>query len=192
MEALISLLAQLPGLGPRSARRAALYIATRKEAMLLPLHKALDDLKEKIIACETCFMISTQSPCEICAHPHRTKRILCVVEATNDVWALERAAAHRGLYHVLGGALNALDGIGPDDLHIEPLIARAQSEDLDEIILATNATIDGQTTAHYIAERLGKNGIKLSRLARGVPMGGELDYIDDGTLADAMRQRRPF
>ncbi len=191
LEMLISLLAQLPGLGPRSARRAALYIVTHKENFLTPLHKILGELETKIVACETCFMVSTQTPCEICADPRRAATSLCVVEHTSDVWALERAMAHRGRYHVLGGALNALDGIGPDDLHIEPLIARAAAP-ITEIILATNATIDGQTTAHYLAERLGGHDIKLSRLARGVPMGGELDYLDDGTLADAMRQRRPF
>ncbi len=191
LEMLISLLARLPGFGPRSARRAALHIATHKHNLLTPLHRTLGELADKIIFCESCFMLSTQSPCEICADERRLTSSLCVVETTSDVWALERAMAHRGRYHVLGGALNALDGIGPDDLHIEALVVRARAP-ITEVIFATSATIDGQTTAHYLAERLADHDVELSRLARGVPMGGELDYLDDGTLADAMRQRRPF
>ena len=191
LEILISLLARLPGLGPRSARRAALHIATHKHDLLTPLHETLGEVADKIIFCEICFMLSTQSPCEICTDPRRATASLCVVENTNDVWALERALAHRGRYHVLGGALNALDGIGPEDLHTESLLARVKPP-ITEIIFATSATIDGQTTAHYLAELLAHYDVSLSRLARGVPMGGELDYLDDGTLADAMRQRRPF
>ena len=192
METLINLLAHLPGLGPRSARRVALYILSHKERVLAPLQKSLAILQEKIALCETCFMISTQSPCAICSDNRRDHHILCVVEETSDVWALERASAHQGHYHVLGGALNPLEGLSPENLHIEPLIQRVSDCPIDEIILATNTTIDGQTTAHYLAERLKPFSITLSRLARGLPIGSELDYMDDGTIIDAVRQRQPF
>ena len=179
-------------MGPRSARRAALYLLSHKENLLVPLTQILAQLKEKIIFCETCCILSTTSPCEVCANPKRTQKIICVVEETSDVWALERARAHSGLYHILGGALNALDDISPEDLTIEKLLQRVENTPTDEIILGTNATIEGQATAHYIAERLASFDVKLTRLARGLPMGSALEYMDDGTLADAMRARRPF
>jgi recombination protein RecR len=192
IEFLINLLSQLPGLGPRSARRAALFILSRKKELLNPLNDILSQLKEKIIFCETCFTLSTSAACDICSNTRRIDSILCVVEETTDVWALERAQAHKGLYHVLGGALNALEGITPADLNIEALIKRVENNTISEIILATNATLEGQATAHYLAERLSSYPIKLSRLARGLPLGSALEYMDDGTIADAMRGRRPF
>lgn len=165
---------------------------SRKKELLNPLHDILSQLKEKIIFCEICFMLSTSARCDVCSNPRRSGDTICVVEETTDVWALERAHAHRGLYHVLGGTLNALEGIGPEDLNIDPLLARAKDSDISEIILATNATLEGQATAHYLAERLGQYPMKLSRLARGLPLGSALEYMDDGTIADAMRGRRPF
>lgn len=189
---LIELLSRLPGLGPRSARRVALFILSRKQELLTPLYELLGSLKEKIVVCKTCFMLSTNVTCGICENPKRQKDVLCVVEETNDLWALERASAHGGVYHVLGGALNALEGLMPEDLNIEPLIERAAKGGLKEIIIATNATMEGQATAHYLAERLFPHGIKLSRLARGLPLGSALEYMDDGTIADAVRSRRPF
>lgn len=192
IDALVELLTQLPGFGPRSARRAALYLLSHKENALTPLQAILTRLEKSVIFCESCFMLSTLNPCEICNDRNRNQKIICVVEETADVWALERALAHNGTYHILGGALNALEAITPENLNIEPLLKRVKNNNISEIILATNATIEGQATAHYLAELLAKYQAKLSRLARGMPLGGLLEYMDDGTIADAMRQRRPF
>ena len=191
IERLIQLLAKLPGLGPRSARRAALHLIKRRESLLDPLARALAEAAENVRACARCGNIDTRDPCAICADPRREEGVLCVVEEVADLWALERTAAFKGRYHVLGGTLSALDGIGPDQLNIPKLLQRVRGEGIREVILATNATIDGQTTAHYIADRLAPLGISVSRLAHGVPVGGELDYLDDGTLAAALKARRP-
>ena len=189
IEHLIRLLAKLPGLGPRSARRAALYLVKRRDALLMPLAKALAEAAETIRTCSTCGNLDTRDPCAICVDPRRDDTVICVVEEVADLWALERAATFKGRYHVLGGTLSALDGVGPEDLDIPGLIARAHQ--FDEVILATNATVDGQTTAHYIADRLAECGVTVSGLAHGVPVGGELDYLDEGTLSAALKGRRP-
>ncbi len=188
---LIQLLARLPGLGPRSARRAALYLIKRRESVLLPLTAALDDAARNIRACSTCGNLDTRDPCAICIDGRRNEALICVVEDVADLWALERTAVFRGRYHVLGGTLSALDGIGPEDLNIAGLVARAGAPEVREVILATNATVDGQTTAHYIADRLANCAVIVSGLAHGVPVGGELDYLDDGTLSEALKARRP-
>ena len=192
IERLIKLLAKLPGLGPRSARRAALYMIKRRESVLLPLAKALADAAEKVRTCSACGNLDTVDPCAICADARRDATVICVVEDVADLWALERAAIFKGRYHVLGGVLSALDGVGPEDLNIATLIARARAPQLSEVILATGATVDGQTTAHYVTERLADCGVTVTRLAQGVPVGGELDYLDDGTLSAALKARRPF
>ncbi|MBX3445939.1 MAG: recombination mediator RecR [Parvibaculaceae bacterium] len=192
IERLIALLAKLPGLGPRSARRAVLQLIKKKETLLLPLAAAMADAAEKARICSACGNVDTQDPCAICTDPTRDHAVLCVVEEVGDLWALERAGAHKGRYHVLGGVLSALDGVGPDDLNIGKLVERLSSGEVKEIVLAMNATVDGQTTAHYITDRVSGIGIAVSRLAHGVPVGGELDYLDDGTLAAAMKSRRPF
>ncbi len=191
IERLIQLLARLPGLGPRSARRAALYLIKRRQSLLVPLTAALDGAARNIRACSACGNLDTRDPCAICADPRRDASLICVVEDVADLWALERTAAFRGRYHVLGGTLSALDGIGPEDLNIQGLTARAGAPEVREVILATNATVDGQTTAHYIADRLADCSVIVSGLAHGVPMGGELDYLDDGTLSAALKARRP-
>ena len=191
IERLIQLLAKLPGLGPRSARRAVLHLVKKKQTLLQPLAVAMADAAEKAVICSACGNVDTQDPCAICRDPRREPTGLCVVEDVGDLWALERAGAHKGRYHVLGGTLSALDGIGPEDLTIGTLIERASTEEIKEIILATNATVDGQTTAHYITDRLATADVVVTRLAHGVPVGGELDYLDDGTLAAAMKSRRP-
>ncbi|MBA4210627.1 MAG: recombination protein RecR [Parvibaculum sp.] len=192
IERLIALLAKLPGLGPRSARRAVLQLIKKKETLLVPLAAAMGDAAEKARICSTCGNVDTQDPCAICTDATRDPAVLCVVEEVGDLWALERAGAHKGRYHVLGGVLSALDGVGPDDLNIGKLVERLSSGEVKEIVLAMNATVDGQTTAHYITDRVSGLGIAVSRLAHGVPVGGELDYLDDGTLAAAMKSRRPF
>ncbi len=192
IERLIKLLAKLPGLGPRSARRAALYMIKRRESVLMPLARALADAAEKVRTCSACGNLDTVDPCAICANPRRDATVICVVEDVADLWALERAAIFKGRYHVLGGVLSALDGVGPEDLNIATLIARARAPQLSEVILATGATVDGQTTAHYVTERLADCGVTVTRLAHGVPVGGELDYLDDGTLSAALKARRPF
>ena len=192
IERLIALLAKLPGLGPRSARRAVLQLIKKKETLLLPLAQAMAEAAEKARVCSTCGNVDTQDPCAICADGRRDPHILCIVEEVGDLWALERAGAHKGRYHVLGGVLSALDGVGPDDLNIGKLVERISEGEISEIVLAMNATVDGQTTAHYITDRISGLGISVSRLAHGVPVGGELDYLDDGTLAAAMKSRRPF
>ncbi len=190
IDRLIQLLAKLPGLGPRSARRAALHLIRRKESLMEPLARAMTEAAATIRICSTCGNIDTQDPCAICTDPRRDAATICVVEQVADLWALERTAQFKGRYHVLGGTLSALDGIGPDDLHIPALVARAKREKVGEVILATNATVEGQTTAHYIAESLADSGIVVTGLAHGVPVGGELDYLDDGTLLQALKARR--
>ena len=190
VERLIRQLAKLPGLGPRSARRAALHMIQHKETVMLPLAEALAETAEAVGVCTTCGNIDTTDPCAICADPRRDPASICVVEQVGDLWALERASAFRGRYHVLGGVLSALDGVTPEDLNIESLIPRAGADAVTEVILATNATVDGQTTAHYLTERLEACGVQITRLARGVPVGGELDYLDDGTLITAFASRK--
>ncbi len=192
IERLIQLLAKLPGLGPRSARRAALHLIKKKEQLLAPLQMAIGDTLEKVGMCSICGNIDSVDPCTVCADPRRDQTILCVVEEVGDLWALERAAAYKGQYHVLGGTLSAIDGIGPEDLNLPKLITRVREGNIAEVLLAMNATVDGQTTAHYITDRLDSHNIKVSRLAHGVPVGGELDYLDEGTLAAAIKARRPF
>jgi recombination protein RecR len=191
IEGLIQLLARLPGLGPRSARRAALALIKRRDTLMLPLTAALTRAAEAIRTCSVCGNVDTGDPCTICQRPDRDRSVICVVEDVGDLWALERAGAFSGLYHVLGGTLSALDGVGPEDLNIAALVGRAADPEVKEVILANSATVDGQTTAHYVADRLAGCDVLVSRLAHGVPVGGELDYLDDGTLATALKARRP-
>jgi recombination protein RecR len=190
IERLIQLLAKLPGLGPRSARRAALSLLKKREALLEPLALAMRDAVTAIRVCETCGNLDTVSPCSLCRDQRRDTHLLCVVEDVADLWALERAGVFRGRYHVLGGALSALDGITPERLNVSVLLGRV-SHGVDEVILAMNATVEGQTTAHYLIDLLGSSGVKVTRLAHGVPVGGELDYLDEGTLSAAFKARRP-
>ena len=192
IERLIQLLAKLPGLGPRSARRAALHLIKNRERLLVPLASAVAEARDKVTVCSHCGNVDTVDPCTLCADPRRDSTVICVVEEVGDLWALERAGAWTGLYHVLGGTLSAIEGIRPEDLAIAPLIDRATREGVKEVVLAVNATVEGQTTAHYIIERLKGLNVATSRLAHGVPVGGELDYLDEGTLTQAMRARRPF
>jgi recombination protein RecR len=192
IERLIQLLAKLPGLGPRSARRAALHLVKRRESLLEPLAASLHEAAQKIRPCSICGNIDTVDPCGICTDPRRDEAALCVVEDVSDLWALERTQSFKGRYHVLGGTLSALDGVGPEDLHIAGLLDRARGGEVGEVILALNATVEGQTTAHYIMDRLAGSGVEVTRLAHGVPVGGELDYLDDGTLTAALRARRPL
>lgn len=191
IEQLIELLAKTPGLGRRSAQRAALALLKKRDALMVPLAQAMLAAAAKVAPCGTCGALDTISPCAICANPARDHGLICVVAEMGDVWALERAAAFRGSYHVLGGVLSALDGVGPDDLRIGALAARATAPEVREVILALSATVDGQTTAHYISERLAGLDISLTRLAHGVPVGGELEHLDDGTLLAALASRRP-
>jgi recombination protein RecR len=195
LERVIQLLARLPGLGPRSARRAALKMIQKPETLMLPLAAALQQAAENIRACGTCGNLDVSDPCAICRDPARDPALVCVVEDLGDLWALERSGAFKGLYHVLGGTLSALDGRGPEQLNLARLLERVQGGPEagrpSEVILALSATVDGQTTAHYIAERLAGTGVTVSRLAHGVPVGGELDYLDDGTLSAALKARRP-
>jgi recombination protein RecR len=192
IERLIQLLARLPGLGPRSARRAALFLIKKREQIMGPLAGALQTALEKIQICSVCGNIDTRSPCTVCTDPRREPSIMVVVADVADLWALERAHAVNARYHVLGGTLSPLDGIGPQDLTIDALIKRAHDPAVTEIILALNATVDGQTTAHYITDLLHDANVKVTRLAHGVPVGGELDYLDEGTLAAAIKQRTAF
>jgi recombination protein RecR len=192
IERLIQLLARLPGLGPRSARRAALFLIKKREQIMGPLAGALQTALEKIQICSVCGNIDTRSPCTVCTDPRREPSIIVVVADVADLWALERAHAVNARYHVLGGTLSPLDGIGPQDLTIDALVKRAHDPEVTEIILALNATVDGQTTAHYITDLLHDANVKVTRLAHGVPVGGELDYLDEGTLAAAIRQRTAF
>lgn len=192
IDRLIQLLSRLPGLGPRSARRAALYLVKRKDQLLYPLATAIRDVADAVRECSECGNVDTIDPCAICADPRRDKSVICVVEDVSDLWALERASAITSMYHVLGGTLSPLDGVGPEDLNIENLIARASNPDVREVLIAVNATVEGQTTAHYITDLLESADVNVSRLAHGVPVGGELDYLDEGTLAAAVKMRRPF
>jgi recombination protein RecR len=192
IERLIQLLARLPGLGPRSARRAALHLIKKRELLMAPLASALQTAMEKIEICKTCGNIDTQNPCTVCTDARRDQSIIVVVADVADLWALERAHAVNARYHVLGGTLSPLDGVGPQDLAIDALISRAHEPQVKELILALNATVDGQTTAHYITELLHEANVKVTRLAHGVPVGGELDYLDEGTLSAAIKQRTLF
>ena len=192
IEALAQALARLPGLGPRSARRAVLHLMKRRETALEPLLGALQNVAARLSTCSTCGNVDTSDPCTICKDPRRDDRSLCVVEEVADLWALDRSRLFPGRYHVLGGRLSALDGVGPDDLGIDRLVRRVAAGGIDEVVLAMNATLEGQTTAHYLAERLEGFPVRLSQLAHGLPVGGELDYLDEGTLAQALRARRPI
>ena len=187
---LIELMAKLPGLGPRSARRAALHLIKNRERLMIPLAEAMAQAADKIVICPQCGNIDTLSPCAICQDVSRDQALICVVEEVGDLWALERAGVMRARYHVLGGTLSPLDGIGPDDLNIAKLIERASQEHVKEVLLALNATVEGQSTAHFITEQLEPAGVTVSRLAHGVPVGGELDYLDEGTLAAAIKSRK--
>jgi recombination protein RecR len=190
IERLIQLLGRLPGLGPRSARRVALHLLKKRETLMQPLSAALADAARAIKPCTACGNLDTVDPCSICGDPRRDAGLICVVEDVADLWAMERGKIFTGRYHVLGGTLSALDGIGPDELNIAGLVQRAQAGGVREVIVATNATVDGQTTAHYLAERLAETDVPITRLAHGVPVGGELDWLDDGTLATAFKARR--
>ena len=191
IERLIGLLAKLPGLGPRSARRAVLHLVKRRESLAQPLAKAMAETLDNIKTCSRCGNLDSQDPCALCRNPKRDGSVICVVEDVADLWALERSAAFRGHYHVLGGTLSALDGSGPEDLNIPGLLARVNEDGVKEVILATSATVDGQTTAHFLADKLAGTKAEVTELAHGVPVGGELDYLDDGTLSAALRDRRP-
>jgi recombination protein RecR len=191
IETLVQALARLPGLGPRSARRAVLHLIKKREVAMTPLLRALEGVNERLSECSTCGNVDTSNPCGICADPRRDTRMLCVVEDVADLWALERSRLFPGQFHVLGGHLSALEGIRPEDLSIDRLVSRIAAGGVDEVVLAMNATLDGQTTAHYVADRLETLPIRLTALAHGLPVGGELDYLDDGTLAQALRARRP-
>lgn len=191
IERLMQMLSRLPGLGPRSARRAALYLIKRKETALAPLTAALAEVAETVKPCAICGNFDTVDPCAVCRDQKRDAGFICVVEDVDDLWALERTGAFPGRYHVLGGLLSALDGIGPEDLNLDKLAERAAAPEVKEVILALAATVEGQTTAHYITDRLKDCGVTVSGLAHGVPVGGELDYLDDGTLSQALRARRP-
>jgi recombination protein RecR len=192
IEALSQALARLPGLGPRSARRAVLHLMKRRETALEPLLAALRDVSERLSTCSTCGNLDTSDPCGICSDARRDDKLLCVVEEVADLWALDRSRLFPGRYHVLGGRLSALEGVRPEDLGIDKLVGRVAAGGVDEVVLAMNATLEGQTTAHYLAERLEKFPIRLTQLAHGLPVGGELDYLDEGTLAQALRARRPI
>ena len=191
IEALTTALARLPGLGPRSARRAVLHLLKRRETALEPLLAALSAVAEALVTCGVCGNVDTRDPCTICADPRRDARALCVVEEVADLWALDRAHLFPGRFHVLGGRLSALDGVGPEDLAIEGLLRLIEAGGIDEVVLAMNATLEGQTTAHYIADRIAAYPVRVTQLAHGLPVGGELDYLDEGTLAQALRARRP-
>jgi recombination protein RecR len=184
-------LARLPGLGPRSARRAVLHLMKRRETSLIPLLRALESVADRLSTCGICGNVDTIDPCSICADPRRDARMLCVVEEVSDLWALDRSRLFPGKFHVLGGRLSALEGVRPEDLSIDRLVARVAEGGIDEVVLAMNATLEGQTTAHYLAERIERFPVRLTQLAHGLPVGGELDYLDEGTLAQALRARRP-
>ena len=192
IERLIQLLAKVPGLGPRSARRAALHLIKKKEQLLAPLADAMGEAVDKVRVCSTCGNVDTADPCMICTDPRRDAATLIVVEDVSDLWALERASARNVRYHVLGGTLSPLDGIGPDQLNIRALVDRVAGGGVKEVILAVNATVEGQTTAHYLTDQLADFDVKVTRLAHGVPVGGELDYLDEGTLAAALKSRTAF
>lgn len=189
IERLIQLLARLPGLGPRSARRAALHLVKHREKLMQPLAASLADVLDKVGECPVCGNVDVVTPCTLCADPRRDQTLICVVEEVGDLWALERAGAVQGMYHVLGGTLSAIEGVRPEDLRIASLIDRVKAGGVREVMIAVNATVDGQTTAHYIMDQLEGTGVAVTRLAHGVPVGGELDYLDEGTLSAAMRAR---
>jgi len=191
IERLIALLAKLPGLGPRSARRAALALLKKREQLLVPLAAALAETAEKVVSCSVCGTPDTRDPCAICSDPARDSGLICVVEEAGALWAMERSGAFRGKYHVLGGLLSALDGVGPDALRVSELVGRVRGGGVREVVLALPATVDGQTTAHYLADRIAGDGLEITSLARGVPVGGDLDWLDDGTIVQALRARRP-
>ena len=191
LDRLIQLLARLPALGPRSARRAALHLLKRRDALMVPLAGALTEAAGAVRTCSVCGNLDTRDPCAICADPRRDPSLICVVEDVDDLWSLERAGVFRGRYHVLGGTLSALEGMGPEDLRIDGLLRRVEAGGVAEVILAVSATVDGQTTAHYLGERLAGTGAAVTRPAHGLPVGGELNYLDDGTLGAALRARRP-
>jgi recombination protein RecR len=190
IERLVALLAKLPGLGPRSARRAALHLLKKRDALMQPLGQALADAADKVKACQICGNLDTQDPCSVCADPARDHSTLCLVVEVSDLWALERSGAYSGQYHVLGGVLSALDGVRPEDLRIGSLMARIQAGGITEVVLALAATVEGQTTTHYLADILADSGVATTKLAHGVPVGGELDHLDDGTLLAALKARR--
>ena len=192
IETLTQALSRLPGLGPRSARRAVLWLIKRRETSLVALLEALEAVRAGLTECQTCGNVDTANPCAICADPRRDARQLCVVEDVADLWALDRARLFTGQYHVLGGRLSALEGVRPEDLRIDSLVSRVAAGGIDEVVLAMNATLEGQTSAHYLAERLEGYPVRLTQLAHGLPVGGELDYLDEGTLAQALRARRPM
>jgi len=192
IERLVQLLARLPGLGPRSARRAALHLIRRRDTLLGPLAEAMRAAEERIVTCSVCGNVDSRDPCTICADERRDRATIVVVETVGDLWALERAGALRAQYHVLGGVLSPLDGVGPADLNLAGLVERVAKAGVSEVILAVNATVEGQTTAHYLIDLLAGRPVKVTRLAHGVPVGGELDYLDDGTLSAAVRQRTPL
>ena len=191
IERLIALLSKLPGLGPRSGRRAALALLKKRDTLLAPLTAALVDAQAKVRTCSVCGSLDTSDPCAICSDATRDNRLLCVVEEVGSLWAMERGGSFKGRYHVLGGLLSALDGVGPEALRVGELLGRAGASEIQEVILALPATVDGQTTAHYLADRLAPTGVSVTMLARGVPVGGDLDWLDDGTIAQALRARRP-
>jgi recombination protein RecR len=191
IETLTQALSRLPGLGPRSARRAVLHLLKKRETALAPLLRALEAVDARLATCGICGNVDTTDPCGICADPRRDARALCVVEDVPDLWALDRSRLFPGRYHVLSGRLSALEGVRPEDLRIDSLIGRISAGGIDEVVLAMNATLEGQTTAHYIAERIERFPVRLTQLAHGLPVGGELDYLDEGTLAQALRARRP-
>lgn len=192
IDALTQALSRLPGLGPRSARRAVLHLLRKRETALDPLLRALSAVNERLVTCAACGNVDTSDPCGVCADPRRDARALCVVEDVADLWALDRSRLFPGRFHVLGGRLSALEGVRPEDLSIDLLVARVAAGGIDEVVLAMNATLEGQTTAHYLADRLEGYPVRLTQLAHGVPVGGELDYLDEGTLAQALRARRPL
>ena len=190
IDRVIQLLAKLPGLGPRSARRATLYLLKHGDTVLAPLVAALGVAAERVAPCSVCGNLDTADPCALCQDGRRDRSVICIVEEVSDLWALARTGVFKGRFHVLGGVLSPLDGVGPEDLNIAGLVARAREPQVTEVILATSATVDGQTTAHYIADRLADCDVTVSRLAQGVPVGGELEYLDDGTLAAALKARQ--
>jgi recombination protein RecR len=191
IDALTQALARLPGLGPRSARRAVLHLLKKREAAMTPLLRALEKVNQNLAVCGICGNVDTKDPCAVCTDPRRDERLLCIVEEVSDLWALDRSRLFPGKFHVLGGRLSALEGVRPEDLTIDKLIGRLSRGGIDEVVLAMNATLEGQTTAHYLAERLESFPVRLTQLAHGLPVGGELDYLDEGTLAQALRARRP-
>jgi recombination protein RecR len=192
IEALVQALSRLPGLGPRSARRAVLHLLRKREVAMTPLLRALEAVNERLATCSVCGNVDTTDPCAICIDQRRDPRMLCVVEEVADLWALDRSRLFPGRYHVLGGRLSALEGVRPEDLSIDMLVGRIAAGGIDEVVLAMNATLEGQTTAHYIADRIAEYPVRLTQLAHGLPVGGELDYLDEGTLAQALRARRPI